>query len=148
MASVSLSLEEYNALLSDIAVARQAAADANETLQRERLARIGPTAGDLLCLIDDLTVIVRFAVANLPPSEIKNWPWGTLRMIADGLDRLPDHTSDDAALAKEFRDFARLIEDMERSNQYSIATCSGGLEPVASRLGRPPRPRRPGQAPP
>jgi hypothetical protein len=60
-----------------------------------------------------MLTIVRFAIANLPPSEIPKWPRDAVAAMAVGLRYLPDFNVDDEVLLAELRLFMAEIEEHE-----------------------------------
>jgi len=73
----------------------------------------------LVPLCREMMTIIRFAVANLPPSEIRGWPFEAVHTVANRLGELPDKTSDDLTFAIELRAFAN--EVVEAGKQHAAS---------------------------
>ena len=112
-APITVSLAQIDALRNQIKQAQQEAADLRTTLEA---VKRGDPAGDvskLERLSRAMLVIVRFALANLPPSDIPKWPRDSVRFIADHLAVLPEFSVDDETLVAELKLFVREIEEHE-----------------------------------
>lgn len=110
MATIELSLAEYDAL-------RARATHAELELAKSRDERRLPTSereADLLASTRHALAVVRFAVSNLDPETIRNWPWRDLEAFADhfGVTGTPEVHEQEAL--DTFRIFARECEDLDR----------------------------------
>jgi hypothetical protein len=113
-AQITISLDEYNAV---IAGRQQAEADAQKLREQLVEAKLADPAGRVLsltALARTCLEIVRFTVGNVPPDSGLRWPRAALLKVADLLPVLPDYTVDDRELATEFKVFAREVGDVER----------------------------------
>lgn len=105
-----------------------------EEKQRDRTGEIAK----LRALLRESFVVVRFAVANLPPETTKMWPTTALRLIIESLPLMPDFSVDDQAFINELRQFRREIFDIDRiraardEDAKRLAEISEGLDQTAS----------------
>lgn len=121
MATVTIELTELDEIrtrerkaIDDLAKIQAELVEAKKADPRNRIA-------GLLTLSRTMLDVVRFAVGNLPPETIRNWPVESLRLIARDLKWLPDFNADDESLVGELMLFAREIErvEAERKNLQS-----------------------------
>lgn len=112
-APVTISLSQLNDLQSQL---RQAQTRSH-TLEQDLAAAkaLDPTGrvGKLQELARAALEVVRFAIANLPPSEIPKWPYGEVQQIADLLPDLPSFGQDDEILVTELQAFVEEITTQE-----------------------------------
>lgn len=116
-----MELGEYESLKQARVIAENETARLQKALINARLD--DDAVQRLTSLARHALSITRFAVENLPPEMIKNWPYRELRMLAELMPGLPDHNGlDDDSLAIELRNFAGECERFERNrNLRSIA---------------------------
>ena len=123
MASHTLNDEEYQKLLEDRRCAEVRASELEAEIKRVREEDPANRVEPLRVLARHMLTIVRFAVANLPPVEIRGWPTKDLFAIADRLATLPDYNvSDDAVLMNELRAFA------DECESYALSRASERAE--------------------
>jgi hypothetical protein len=110
---LTISLDEYNALVASKAQADQETAKVRKQLEiakgvssDERVARVTKFARHCL-------EVARFAVANCPPEMIKGWPYQALRGMCDTIESLPDFSTNDRDMAIDLRGFAADCEEHE-----------------------------------
>jgi hypothetical protein len=106
MASVTLSMEEYNELQSRERQVRQELVEIKRQLVEAKLADPTERVQRLQELSRALLGVLRFALANLPSITIPNWPTASLRAVGLNLTHLPDYSDDDSTLAVEVLAFA------------------------------------------
>jgi len=63
---------------------------------------------------DGLMPIMRFAIANLPPDVVRNWPHSALEATITLMSNLPDFSEDDRVLICELRAFMEEVADADR----------------------------------
>jgi hypothetical protein len=110
-AMLTISLDDYNAMLATRAVAEQELAIATNQLIEAKLVDPSGRLPALVAFSRDCLTIARFAVANLPPEMIRSWPYEALRRVAAGLPLLPDAREDDRDMALDMINFAKDCED-------------------------------------
>jgi hypothetical protein len=110
-ATLSISLDDYNALLAARTAAEQMLAEAHRDLAAAKLVDPSGCLPALVAFSRDCLTLARFAIANLPPEMIRGWPYEELRRIAAGLPTLPDATADDRDMALDLLNFAKDCED-------------------------------------
>jgi len=103
-------MEEYQALQKARAEAETESAKLRSDLVQAKLGDPSSLVRAVNIVARDAIAIVRFAMANCPPETIRNWPFESLRSIANRIATLPDYTSDDAELAREMRTMAKEAE--------------------------------------
>lgn len=81
-------------------------ADAKRTDPTKRIEGLERLARTMLS-------IVRFAIANLPPSEVPNWPQADVATMLALLIHLPGFNEDDEVLVNELRLFIADITEHE-----------------------------------
>ncbi len=131
MASVTLSMEEYDALKNARRTAEAEVAALRDQLAAARAQDPAGRVQALHALARDALTIIRFSVGNLPPSMIKGWPHATLKAFADAMSDLPDYSSDDESIAMEFRLFAeeaRSHEERRARNQNLQSSPDSGTQ--------------------
>lgn len=107
--------------LNDLDVLRQAKIRADARIQEletklvttERAALGGDLAGYIEA-IETATIIIQYAVANLPPETSPGWPYEKLRLLATHLGALPGFTATMRDIAGDFVKRASEIEPYER----------------------------------
>ena len=121
--TVNLTLEDYTGLQEAKRQAENEAADLRKQLTEARLdiGNDGSTRA-LVAGTRKALDIVRFAVANLPPETVHNWPVATLVEVSHHIEKLPDATSDDVSFAIELRKFATECDLIARQRQAMRAT--------------------------
>jgi hypothetical protein len=124
--TLTISLDDYNALLAGKAKAEQETADALKKLELARFIDGDARVRSLTRFARECLTLAQFAVANCPPEMIKGWPYETLRQVADGLAGLPDYSIIDRDMAIDLVSFARDCE------KYEVSRKSG--EPPEARM--------------
>jgi hypothetical protein len=113
-ATVTIPLEDLDALRAAKQAAENEAADLRtklvESLQTDRTGVVK----ELNTLVRDCLVVVRFAIANLPPETTRRWPTTALRAILEALPKVPDASVDDKAFIIEMRQFRKDIAEFDR----------------------------------
>lgn len=112
-APITISLAQVDELRAQV---RQAHARVHELeIELANAKRTDPSGRihDLEVLASSMMSIVRFAIANLPPSEIANWPVDAIRSMAHYLKALPTFGEDDRVFANELNLFAKDIAEHE-----------------------------------
>lgn len=85
--TIQLSLSAYDALRKRTEGLAERVTTLEQALLEARTAT--PEVKLQLTVIDDALTIVRFAVANLPVENVRNWPHDELARLADALVLLP-----------------------------------------------------------
>jgi hypothetical protein len=124
--TLTLSMDDYNALLAAKAKAEQETVEALKQLEAARFVDGDTRVARMAVFARDCLTLARFAVANCPPEMIKGWPYETLKRVADGLCELPDYTAGDRDMAIDLISFARDCE------KYEVSRKSG--EPPEARM--------------
>jgi hypothetical protein len=77
-------------------------------------------------LARNLLVIARFAIANLPPSEIPKWPFAAVEAVAGHLKHLPGFNEDDQVLITELGFLVSEIKEheLDRARRYNALIAS------------------------
>ena len=114
MASITLTLEEYEGLKEKYRTAENEAAWLTNELARARTEDGSGQVAPLVVLVRNALDVVSFAVANLPPETTKNWPVEAIRMVSVLTAKLPDHTERDASFALELSGFADECDRIDR----------------------------------
>jgi len=112
-ATLTLSMNDYNALLAQRAEARQEVAKLQAELIAAKLGDPREAMPKVLSFARDCLTIARYAVANLDPSLSVGWPYETLRAIAEALPLLPDANTNDRDMAIDLLAFANDCERHE-----------------------------------
>lgn len=112
MATHTLNDEEYGNLINQREEAWKHIGELQAELARVKAEDSANRIAPLNALARAQLVIVRFAVANLPPETIKGWPTEALEAVAASLPALIDHSVDDVDLAITLRDFRRDCESV------------------------------------
>ncbi len=133
-ASVTIKLSKLDELRGANAVANDRIAELEKQLieekQRDRTGEIAR----LRELLRDTFIVVRFAVANLPPETTKMWPSLALKSIVDKLPLMPDFNVDDQAFINELKQFRREIYEIDRiraardENDTRLKEVSDGID--------------------
>lgn len=110
---VTIRLSQLDEMRAQVRAANERAADLEDELTRERVKDPTGRVEGLSVLARDLITIARFAIANLPPIEIRKWPWMVVETVANGLHHLPDYSDDDSVLKGELMAFAADIREHE-----------------------------------
>lgn len=119
-APITITLSQLDAMRADIRVANERAAKFEQDLVNARSADPSHRIGALTRTIrEGCLPVVRFALANLPPSEIPKWPVDAVKVLAAHLAVLPDATEDDRVLSIELEAFAGDIEEHNFSRAVS-----------------------------
>jgi hypothetical protein len=124
--TLTLSMDDYNALLAGKAKAEQETAEALKQLEQAKFVDGDARVARVTAFARDCLTLAQFAVANCPPEMIKGWPYDTLKRVADGLVELPDYAIHDRDMAIDLRSFARDCE------KYEVSRKSG--EPPEARM--------------
>lgn len=135
MASITLTLEEYKAherQVAELEAKVNSLADEVINARRDPEGRIQK----LEELVGAFMPVLRFAVGNLPPSEIANWPTTSLRAIALLLPNMPAFSDDDRTLTTELLAFADEAdrEERYRSVKRDLARGQLGTPPTIKKL--------------
>jgi hypothetical protein len=112
-APVTISLSQLNGLYEQIQHAHERARQLENELVQTRMADPTKRTHALNLLARNMLHIVRFAIANLPPSEIPKWPHEAVAAVAGGLKHLVDFNEDDQVLAAELALFVKDIHEGE-----------------------------------
>jgi hypothetical protein len=114
MGQITLSLEEYDALRAKQrhlqGLINKAEAERDTALTQDPTGRI-PT---LTAALIDAFEVIRFAVGNLDPRTIRDWPHKSLDRFANVLKDLPGASHIARETAIEFRTFAYEAALLER----------------------------------
>lgn len=113
-APMTITLGQFRDLEGRATAAEARAATLEADLATARTEdRTGRVALMLAFIRGGLLPIVRFGIANLPPSEIPKWPFKAVEIAALGLPSLPDFSADDEIFVKELEAFANDIQEHE-----------------------------------
>jgi hypothetical protein len=112
-APVTIRLSQLDDMRAQVRMANEHASKLEGELAQARTLDPTGRVENLTELARDLITIARFAVANLPPIEIRKWPWAALEMVANGLQHLPDYSDDDSVLKGELMAFAADVREHE-----------------------------------
>jgi hypothetical protein len=115
--TITLSLEDFEDMKTKRVEAENEAARLTNALAEAQRSSGNPEMTRALSeLVSQAIVVVRFAVAQLPPETTPNWPEKALEQIAALMPMRPGYGSDDQDLATELRAFARECRgyDLER----------------------------------
>ena len=136
MATHTLNDEEYGNLINQREEAWKRIGELQTELARAKADDPANRIAPLNALARAQLVIVRFAVANMPPEAIKGWPIEALEAVAAGLPALTDHTTDDVDLAITLRDFKRDCEHvaLERAAKRAEKLAADRNEPAPTVL--------------
>lgn len=123
-APITVSLAQIDALRNQIKQAQQEAADLRVALEAAKRGDPNGDTAKLERLSRAMLEIVRFAVANLPPSDIPKWPRDSVQFVADHLSALPEFSVDDETLVAELKLFVTEIEEhaLRRGNSTAQST--------------------------
>ena len=124
MAQITMSLEEYTALTD---ARRHAEIEAAVLREQAKTAAIGDPKGQVAQLIAQarhMLTVCRFAVANLPPTEVRGWPTDALRTIARALPSMPDFDIDDGDLMGEWLAFADEADAAARARAQKLQSLT------------------------
>lgn len=112
-APITISLAQFDGMRGELQRAREQVADLERQLVDARSADPQGRIGELRLLVRSLLVIVRYAFANLPPSENPKWPAKAIEDVVARLPFMPDFNEDDRVLQQEMRFFVKDIEEHE-----------------------------------
>ena len=110
-APITISLAQLDELRTQLRTAREQSVQLELQLTQARATDPAGRVEGLRVLIREMLTIVRYAVANLPPSENPKWPWGAVRRMAVYLAYLPDFNADDRVLVTELELFVADIQE-------------------------------------
>ncbi len=119
MASVTLSMEEFSELKREVDRAQAQVVALQQELVEARQADPGGRIEMLAQLSREALTVVRFGIANMPPLEVKKWPTGAVKRVAELLPWLPNYGSDDQSLAIEMTAFADDTDQIYREDVRS-----------------------------
>lgn len=114
MAHVTLELSEYDELRGRAERAEAQARDLERKLAAEPLRDAPAAVQDAVATARAALPVVRFAIANLLPENVRGWPTAALRELAERLPKLADATQDDVEFAMDMRMRADEIDKFER----------------------------------
>lgn len=109
--TLSLSLEDYNALLAAKSRAEQETAAVKQELEIAKGVNGDERVAKMTTFARHCLTIARFAVANCPPEMIKGWPYKALRGLCETIDVLPDFSTSDRDMAIDLLGFATECEE-------------------------------------
>lgn len=126
--TVTLSLEDYQALQSAKAQAESLAADTRKQLEAAKFIDGDTRVVEMAAFARDCLTLARFAIANCPPEVIRGWPYETLRRIAQKMAVLPDCSYADEEMAIDMLAFAREVEQHEIRRRNNAAAAPERIE--------------------
>jgi hypothetical protein len=122
--TLTLSMEDYNALLAAKQQANEETAEVRRQLEAAKFVDGDARVVSVTKFARDCLTIARFAVANLPPEMIKSWPYEALRRVAETMETLPDFGISDRDMAIDLLAFARDCE------AHELRRRGIGLQPI------------------
>lgn len=113
-APVTITVGQLNEMQAQIRAGHERASQlAKELMQTQAADPTGRVQG-LTALARALLTVVRFAIANLPPSEIPKWPYGSVEEVSKLMPQLADFSDDDQILVQELALLVADIKEHER----------------------------------
>lgn len=82
MGQVTLERSEYDELREKILGAERRAAELEKEVERLRARAVDEISGSMASALRNARVLVDFAVANLDPEFIRDWPWQELESLS------------------------------------------------------------------
>lgn len=112
-APITISLAQVDELRAQVRGAYARVHELEIELANAKRADPSGRIHDLEVLACSMMPIVRFAIANLPPSEIANWPADAIRDMAYYLGALPVFGEDERVFVNELNLFTKDITEHE-----------------------------------
>jgi hypothetical protein len=114
--NVSMSLEDFKAMEAREQGAYAELDKVRAELLAAKLSDPSNTIKSLVPLCREMLIIVRFAMANLPPMEIRGWPFEAVQSVANRLACMPDNIPDDVTIARELTLFAADVINQDKQH--------------------------------
>jgi hypothetical protein len=111
--TLTISMEEYQALIEGRNKAEREAAEANAQAIAARMSDPTATVEKVTAFARQCLTVVNYAVANLPPEVNKGWPYEALTRVCEMMNVLPDFGPNDRDMAIDMLNFANDAKTLE-----------------------------------
>lgn len=112
-APVTITVSQLNDLQAQVKQAQEQNVRLEQHLAEVKALDPTGRVANLQALAHAELEVVRFAIANLPPSEIPKWPYEAVDRIGKLLHALPDFNADAEVLVEELKLFVADIKEHE-----------------------------------
>jgi hypothetical protein len=134
MATITLDLVEWETHATKLKNLENEIARLRSEPPKE-LAILSPDTANFSDIIRAGLDIARFAVSNLDPEFVRNWPWRSLEAFATGLEHTPGLTVTELEVPLIFRRFAQECAQLERERALGThkereKLARGSVEPA------------------